>query len=371
VTPPAPNLARSRAAGNAGLGRLADLVVRWRWVVLVCWIAVLAAVVGFSSQLAGDWEVDYNTPGSGSERAAALMAERFGDPASGDTVTVVWEAPDGFEGGQALGTIERYLAEAAGLEGITGQSEIEVSDDGTIGMTSLRLDRRDWDVPVETGEALIERAELLSGSSVRIELAGGVIQQAREAVDPEVVGMGAALIILLIAFGSLVAAGLPLLTAIFGLGITASLIGVLAQPLVALWLASLIERVPRWVPLAALAGLLARSPVVLLLPSPPLPLVLAAVTVYVLTSLAAAAGSVFTGRIHVENVSDIELGGLLAALNPALFFAVVARVMRQSSTGEKADRDAAPFEHPGGDAPDAPSMAAPATGSTRSPSASC
>jgi len=69
-----------------------------------------------------------------------------------------------------------------------------------------------------------------------------------------------------------------------------SIAGVLAQPLLTLWLASLLERVPRWVVVAAAVGfLLTAPPVVLLLPAPSLPLLVAAVGVYAATALTAAA----------------------------------------------------------------------------------
>lgn len=214
-----------------GLGRLGDFVVRRRKRVIVGWIAALALIAGLSPLVAGDWEADYNTPGSESERAGTILTERFGDEGSGDSIDVVWQAQGGVESGSTRATMDEFLAEAEGLEGIAGVGQVRTSEDGTIGMTSLELDRRDWDVPIETAETLIDRSEAESGESLRIELAGGKIQEAREAASAEVIGMAAAVVILLLAFGSLVAAGLPLLTALFGLGIATALIGVLAAAL--------------------------------------------------------------------------------------------------------------------------------------------
>jgi putative drug exporter of the RND superfamily len=213
------------------LARLAELVVRRRKSVVLGWIAALALIIGLSPLVAGEWEADYNTPGSESELAGTLIADHFGDEGSGDTIDVVWQAPGGVERAATRSTVNEYLREAEGLEGIADAGEVRTSPDATIGMSSLELDRRSWEVPVETAETLIDRAEEASSAELRIELAGGIIQEAREAADPEVIGMMAALVILLLAFGSLVAAGLPLVTALFGLGISASLIGVLAAML--------------------------------------------------------------------------------------------------------------------------------------------
>ena len=95
-------------------------------------------------------------------------------------------------------------------------------------MTQLQLTQRGWDVPPETGQELIRLAEQASTDDVEIALGGVVIQNSEEGGSPEGIGMMAAAVILLIAFGSIVAAGLPLAVALFGLGISASLITVLA-----------------------------------------------------------------------------------------------------------------------------------------------
>jgi putative drug exporter of the RND superfamily len=230
-TQQAPQASPRSSKSPSGLGRLADFIVRRRKRVVAGWIVALALIVGLSPLVAGEWEADYNTPGSESELAGTLIADHFGDAGSGDTIDVVWQAPGGVERGATRATVSEYLNDAESLEGIAGAGEVQVSPDATIGMSSLELDRRNWEVPVETAETLIDRAEAASSADLRIELAGGIIQEAREAADPEVIGMMAALVILLFAFGSLVAAGLPLLTALFGLGISASLIGVLAAVL--------------------------------------------------------------------------------------------------------------------------------------------
>ena len=80
----------------------------------------------------------------------------------------------------------------------------------------------------QSGKKLIDLAEETSGDGLRIELGGNLISSAEEGAPPELIGLLAAAVVLLIAFGSVVAAGLPLLVAIFGLGISATLIGIVA-----------------------------------------------------------------------------------------------------------------------------------------------
>ena len=85
-----------------------------------------------------------------------------------------------------------------------------------------------WDIPDATGTKLIDLAERSSGDGLTVALGGGPIRMAQGGGGPEGFGLLGAAIVLLIAFGSIVAAGLPLAVALVGLGISASLIGVLA-----------------------------------------------------------------------------------------------------------------------------------------------
>ena len=102
-------------------------------------------------------------------------------------------------------------------------------------------------IPDTTGETLIELAERASGDGLRVELGGQLIANAQEGeISSEMVGLAIAALVLLLTFGSLVAAGLPLATALFGLGISSALIGLLA---------ALID-VPDWAPaLASMLGI--------------------------------------------------------------------------------------------------------------------
>ena len=226
------------------LARLAGVAWRRRGRVLAGWIVALVAILAIGPQIAGDWDADYSTPGSESKAAADRVAAAFPAGGAGETIDVVWQARDGARGAAARARVDPFLAQAVRLEGIAGAQPPQVAPDGTIAIVRLELDRPAWDVPRETGEALIERAQAASGDGVRIELGGGPIQDAQGGTQPETVGLLGAAIVLLIAFGSVVAAGLPLLIALFGLGISATLIGVLA----------LAVDVPDWA--TAVAGLI-------------------------------------------------------------------------------------------------------------------
>ena len=190
---------------------------------VLAWIAALAAVIALTPALAGEFDADFGTSGSESEQVAQLLTDRF--DRSGEFITVAWEGAD-TPGAQR--TVDGFLDRAQRLPGIGDAEGDRTSPDGTIAVTQLQLTRRGWDLPPETGQELIRLADEASTQDVQIALGGVAIQNAEEGGSPEGIGMMAAALILLIAFGSIVAAGLPLAVALFGLGISASLIGVLA-----------------------------------------------------------------------------------------------------------------------------------------------
>ncbi len=204
---------------NRRLARLADLAYRRRGRMVLAWIASAIVIIGIGSALAGEFNADYDTPGSESKAASDLTKERFGGY-SGQEVYVVWEAAQGANSPATLSRVNRFFAEAEQVDNIEAHAPIRVSRDGKIGATTLPLTIPGWEVEKEDGEKLVEAAENNSGAGVRIELGGDPIYRAQEATSPEFIGFIGATIVLLIAFGSVVAAGLPLGMALIGLGIT-------------------------------------------------------------------------------------------------------------------------------------------------------
>ncbi len=226
------------------LTRVADLSYRRRGRMVLAWIAATVVIIGVGSSLAGEYDADYNTPGSESKAASELTEERFAGY-SGQEIYVVWKDPAGAEAAGARERVDAFLAEAKRIDNVGDETPVRVSEDGTIGATTLPLSVAGWDVPKEDGEKLIAAAEANSGNGLEIKLGGDPIYAAQETTSPEGIGFIAAAIVLLIAFGSVVAAGLPLVIALLGLGISSGGLIVL--------LANVID-VPDWT--TAVSGLI-------------------------------------------------------------------------------------------------------------------
>jgi RND superfamily putative drug exporter len=202
-----------------GLARLADIAYRRRGRMVLAWIAALVVIIGVGSSLAGEYNANYNTPGSESKAASELTEQRF-DGYSSQEVYVVWKDPAGATRPAARERVDVFLAEAQRVDHVAAPTPIRVSQDGTIGSTTLPLTIEGWDVPKEDGEQLIAAAEKNSVDGLQIKLGGDPIYRAQESTPPEGIGFLGGAIVLLIAFGSVVAAGLPLAIALVGLGIS-------------------------------------------------------------------------------------------------------------------------------------------------------
>jgi RND superfamily putative drug exporter len=209
------------------LARLADLAYRRRGRMVLGWILAMIVIIPLGNGLAGEYNADYNTPGSESKAASEVLERGFGGY-SGAGVDVVWKAEEGAASPAVKQRIQRFLADAQKVEDIGQPSPTRVSDDGKIGAANLRLTALSWDVPKESGEKLIALAEKADGNGLEIKLGGDPIYAAQETAGPEGYGLLGATIVLLIAFGSVVAVGLPIAIAIVGLGISTALIGLLA-----------------------------------------------------------------------------------------------------------------------------------------------
>jgi len=216
------------------LGRLARLCFRRRGTVLLAWLLGLGLAIGLSAAFGGEKVNGASLPGSDSEQAQTLLTERF--PAqAGDRVDVVVRAADVADT-EVRGRVEALLRQLRGLPHV---AEVEdpyaagtaVSPDGRTLVARVYLDvANPNDMPVEDTERLLAAADHAEGDGLEIAVTGRAVQlaEAPGTGSTEMVGLIAAALILLLTFGSLVAAGLPLAMAIGGLLVSTGLVGLVA-----------------------------------------------------------------------------------------------------------------------------------------------
>jgi putative drug exporter of the RND superfamily len=222
------------AVGPGPLGRLARLSFRRRGTVLLAWLLGLGLAVGLSAAFGGEKVNGATLPGADSERAQALLDTRFPVQA-GDRIDLVVRADD-VTAADVQARVEALLGQLAGTPHVA-QVEDPYAADGAVSADGRTLVARVYldvtnpnDMPVEDTDAMLAATERAEGDGVEIALTGRAVQVA-EAPDPgstEMIGLIAAAVILLITFGSLVAAGLPLAVAVGGLLMSGGLVGMVA-----------------------------------------------------------------------------------------------------------------------------------------------
>ncbi|PSK97889.1 RND superfamily putative drug exporter [Haloactinopolyspora alba] len=216
------------------LGRLAGAAFRMRGRVVIAWVLAIAGAVGLSSAFAGEFTADYSAPGSDSAQAQDLLADRF--PAqAGDVVDVVFRSDEPATDPAVRGDVTAVLDELGGMDHVAAVDDPytapgSISDDGRTVHAQLHLDvTTPADMPVEVTEAMLDTAADAENAGLDVALGGQTIQAAeQEEIGSEMIGMAAAAVILLVTFGSVVAAGLPLVVAVAGLGVSATLTGIIA-----------------------------------------------------------------------------------------------------------------------------------------------
>ena len=133
-------------------------------------------------------------------------------------------AADGFDAPGTQAAVQDIVAEFSKLPNVASVSspyEVpgSISSNGTIARFEVRYDLPAFEIEEGVVEALFELREELSTDDFQVELAGPVafVGEQEEPGESEIIGLIAAAIILLIAFGSVVAMGLPIITALGGL----------------------------------------------------------------------------------------------------------------------------------------------------------
>ncbi|MFM9588108.1 MMPL family transporter [Streptomyces scabiei] len=205
------------------LYRLGRFAFRRRRLVLLLWIVVLAVVGIGSASVSGTTSDQFTIPGTQSQKALDLLDKEFPQAsASGATARVVFEAPDGqrLTSGANRSEIESLIAElrkAPLVADVTDPYRSRlVSESGTITYAQVTYKVAQADVTPEARDALHAVAGQGREAGLSVSLGGNAVQEKEGANAGELIGLAVAAVALVITFGSLLAAGLPLLTALLG-----------------------------------------------------------------------------------------------------------------------------------------------------------
>ncbi|MFF1353975.1 MMPL family transporter [Streptomyces sp. NPDC058297] len=221
------------------LYKLGKLAFRRRHFVALIWVALLtlAGVGAASAPTAAS--SSFSIPGTEAQKAFDLLDQRFpGSSADGATARVVFQAPDGEKITSAANKAEvsKTVADlGSGSKEVAAAADPfaakTVSKDGTIAYSSVSYKVSSMELKDADRDALQKTVDEARDSGLTVEVGGDALQAMPETGATEIIGVAIAAVVLVITFGSLVAAGLPLLTALIGVGIGVSSITALANAL--------------------------------------------------------------------------------------------------------------------------------------------
>ncbi len=218
------------------LSRLATSCYRRRRWILLIWVAGLVGISMLSNAAGKAFSQEISLDGSDSQQAFDVLEERF-PGRSGLTGDVVFKAEAGITDPAVRERLSALFERIRAVDGVTDvrtpyegpMAAAQISPTGTIGYAIVQFGGKSSNDVARSTIAEIARAVDESRTTgLQVEL-GGFLFQEQEPPGTEAIGLLAAVVILLVAFGSVLAMGLPIATALFGIGVGFGVVNLLAH----------------------------------------------------------------------------------------------------------------------------------------------
>ncbi len=218
---------------SAILFRLGRSSARHPFQVLGLWLLAAVAIVGLQGAAGGQFDNSERVPGVESQHAADVLNDRFPSH-GGQSARIVLHTDEGrLDDAAHSATVTRTREQLAGGHGVAGVTDpfaahaSAVSFDGKTAYVDVAyaLDKLTT-TQLDDATAVTDHART---RGVSVELTGALAQLKQSDPSSELIGVGVAIIVLLIAFGSVVAMGLPIMTALLGIFVGAAAVGVLSS----------------------------------------------------------------------------------------------------------------------------------------------
>jgi RND superfamily putative drug exporter len=203
--------------------------------VVVAWLFLLVGLSVLSGAAGGAYKDEFSLPGTESQEAFDLLKEHGFDTRSGFSGQIVFQTDQGVADPAVRSAMESLFARIEDSVPDTSvaspygpDGERQIARGGNIAYAEVNLADRDQNEYTEAAEEVRTLVEGVDVGGLQVELGGDIFVEQPE-MGSEAIGMLAAVLILLISFGSLLAMGLPLMTAIFGIGSGVAIVGLVAS----------------------------------------------------------------------------------------------------------------------------------------------
>ena len=220
------------------LFRLGRFSFRHKWWVIAAWVAAMVLVVSLVSALQPKFSKDFELPGTDAGDAMSTMQEYF--PAATEeqeqaSTSVLVQASDGLA--KHTAEIDKLVAglkelpelkDAATIVNpltVPGDAAAQVlSQDGKVGLIQVKQTTNIMDLKIDDKEAFVDVLKEHRVGGLNVEATGSLMSVAEQGGTAEMLGFGVAFIVMIVFFGALVAAFIPLITGIFAVLITIMLL---------------------------------------------------------------------------------------------------------------------------------------------------
>jgi RND superfamily putative drug exporter len=217
-------------------------LARWcfnhRKLVLMLWLVALVVAVGADAAAKPAYSSKFTLPNTESSRAITVLQQNF-PAASGESDQIVFEAKRGtLETPAVESQVKAVLAKVAKLRDVTTVSNpysasgaLEISRSRTIGFATVGWDAQAQNLPSGDGQRLINTATAAQTADLEIALGGQSIENAQPQKSSDSTGLGVifALIVLGVLFGAVLAAVIPIVTALIAIGIGFAITGLMSH----------------------------------------------------------------------------------------------------------------------------------------------
>jgi RND superfamily putative drug exporter len=219
------------------LSRLAGFCYHHRWRVLLIWIAALVGINVFAGSIGSAYNNSFRGGNTDSAAALSLLQSRFPQQA-GDTATIVFKADGGVDSPAIRSRMTQLFdvirpGKVRHVVSVTSPYEAtsQINRTGAVAYATVTFDNVSTKLPTKAAQPLIDAAERTETPGLTIALGGPIVEMAvqQQGGSSELIGIVAAIIILFIAFGSLLAMTLPILSALFGVGIGSAFVVLLSH----------------------------------------------------------------------------------------------------------------------------------------------
>ena len=207
------------------LYRLARWSFRRRWFVLAGWLAAVIAVVAIAQLSGGKTTNTFTIPGTESQQVTSVLKAKL-PAASGASTQVVFAtdtANESVSSPNAQAAIDKAVQQLGTLPQVTGVTNPftakSISPDNKVALATVSYGVAAGDVKTSTVDKLEPAVAAAKSAGVQVEFSGAVYPKDAAAASPELIGILVALLILVLTFGSLLAGGIPIATALFGVAI--------------------------------------------------------------------------------------------------------------------------------------------------------